>query len=99
MCVCVDACMCVCVRACVRALFLPSLHSLLEERVHSSLADDEVCPLHYHNACKEPSVTGVFQPLALIVALQITFKYMHKQSINHISLKKGSPKSYLLVTS
>ena len=81
-CACMRACVCVCVRACVcacvRALFLPSLHSLLEERVHSSLADDEVCPLHYHNACKEPSVTGVFQPLALIVALQITFKYMHK---------------------
>jgi len=48
-----------------------SLHSLLKERVDSGLADDEVSPLHYHDAHKEPCVACVLQLFALIVALQI----------------------------
>ena len=46
------------------------LHSLLEEGVDSSLADEEISPLYNHNADKEPRVTGVLQIFTLVIALQ-----------------------------
>ena len=47
-----------------------SLHSLLEDRVDSSFADDEISPLCDNNCHKEPSVTGVLQLLPLLIALK-----------------------------
>ena len=49
--------------------FTSSLHPLLEDRVDSSLADDEISPLCDNNRHKEPRVTGGLQQLPLLIAL------------------------------
>lgn len=46
-----------------------SLHALLEHRVPSGLADDDVRPLHHHDAHKERRVTRELHDLTLLVGL------------------------------
>lgn len=44
-------------------------HALLEHRVASGLADDDVRPLHHHDADKECRVAGELHDLALLIRL------------------------------
>lgn len=46
-----------------------SLHALLEHRVASGLADDDICPLHHHNAYEKGCVASELHDLALLVCL------------------------------
>ena len=46
-----------------------SLHALLEDRVTAGLADDEVGPLHDHDAGKEGRVARELHHLPLLVGL------------------------------
>ena len=46
-----------------------SRHALLEDRVSAGLADDEVSPLHNHDADKEGRLACELQHLALLVGL------------------------------
>lgn len=52
--------------------FLYLLHALLEERIPPGLADDQICPLHDHNAAEEGRVAGELNNLPLLVGLQET---------------------------
>lgn len=49
---------------------LDSLHSLLEHRVASGFADDDVGPLHHHNTDEEGSVARELHNLPLLVCLR-----------------------------
>ena len=49
---------------------LDLLHSLVDERVASGLADNKISPLHNDDAGEEGSVAGVLEHLALLVGLQ-----------------------------
>ncbi len=55
-----------------RVLCLP--HSLLEQRIAASFANDQVSPLNNDNRNKECSVTGIFKGLALLVSLELIYK-------------------------
>lgn len=44
-------------------------HALLEHRVASGLADDDVGPLHHHNTDEEGRVAGKLHDLTLLVGL------------------------------
>lgn len=46
-----------------------SLHALLEDRVAAGLADDEVSPLHNHDAGKEGRVARELHHLPLLIGL------------------------------
>lgn len=46
------------------------LHPLLEDRVPSGLADDQVSPLHHHNTDEEGCVAGELHYLPLLVGLK-----------------------------
>lgn len=46
------------------------LHSLLEDRVSSGLTNDQVCPLHNHNADKEGSMASELHYFPLFVGLE-----------------------------
>lgn len=48
-----------------------SLHALLEERISAGLADDEVRPLHNHNADEEGRLACVLHHLPLLVGLGV----------------------------
>lgn len=47
-----------------------SLHALLEHRVASGFADDDIGPLHHHDADEERRVAGELHDLALLVGLK-----------------------------
>lgn len=47
-----------------------SLHSLLENRVPSGLADDQICPLYYYNTGEERRVARKLHNLSLLVCLR-----------------------------
>ena len=47
-------------------------HSLLKDRVLSSFADDQVCPLNYNNRHEECSVAGVLESFPLTICLMDT---------------------------
>jgi len=47
-----------------------SLHALLEDGVPARLADDEVGPLHHHDADEEGGVAGELHDLPLLVRLR-----------------------------
>ena len=47
-----------------------SLHPLLEDRIPPGLADDQVGPLHHHDADKEGCVAGELHDLPLFVGLK-----------------------------
>ena len=49
-------------------------HSLVEDRVATSLADHQVGPLHHHDRREEGGVAGELQHLALGVRLRIATK-------------------------
>ena len=49
----------------------PVPHSLVEEGVSSSLANDQISPLDNDDGYKESGVAGEFQGLAIAVCLQI----------------------------
>ena len=51
-----------------------SQHSLMDDWIAASLADDEVSPLDDDDRCEERRVTGVLKDLALCVRLQPTNK-------------------------
>lgn len=51
-----------------------SLHSLLEDRVPPGLADDQISPLHNHNAGKKGSVAGELYNLSLFISLKLNRK-------------------------
>lgn len=53
----------------VHIIFSDSLHALLEHRVTSGLADDDICPLHHHNTDKEGCVASELHNLTLLVCL------------------------------
>lgn len=53
-------------------LLLYSLHPLLEDRVPPGLTDDQVGPLHHHDADKEGRVAGELHDLPLLVGLKHT---------------------------
>ena len=44
-------------------------HSLLEDRVPSGLADDEICPLDHHDGDEEGSLAGVLQDLPVSIII------------------------------
>lgn len=46
------------------------LHPLLEDRVPSGLADDQVSPLHHHNTDEEGRMAGELHYLPLLVGLK-----------------------------
>lgn len=48
---------------------LSSLHSLLEDGVASGLADDDIGPLHHHDADEESCVAGELYDLTLLISL------------------------------
>lgn len=48
---------------------LHSPHALLEHRVPSGFADDDICPLHHHNADKEGCVARELHNLTLLIGL------------------------------
>lgn len=50
------------------------LHSLLEDRVPPGLADNQVSPLHNHNAGEEGSVAGELHNLSLFICLKLSSK-------------------------
>lgn len=47
-----------------------SLHALLEDRIPSGLTDDQIGPLHHHDADKEGRVTRKLHNLPLLVGLE-----------------------------
>lgn len=53
----------------VHIIFSDSLHALLEHRVTSGLADDDICPLHHHNTDEEGCVASELHNLTLLVCL------------------------------
>lgn len=46
------------------------LHPLLEDRVSSGLTNDQVCPLHDHNADKEGCMASELHYLPLFIGLE-----------------------------
>lgn len=68
---------------------LDSLHALLEHRVASGFADDDVGPLHHHDADKEGSVARELHNLPLLVCLRRYRKQRHLHEV----LKKKQPKN------
>lgn len=56
------------------------LHALLKKGVSACFADDEVCPLHHHNAHKEGCVTSEFYNLALLIGLNNKKKHKRAQT-------------------
>lgn len=48
------------------------LHALLKKGISACFADDEVSPLHHHNANEEGCVTSELYYLALLVGLKKT---------------------------
>lgn len=50
-------------------MFLYSLHALLEDRVPPGLTDDQIGPLHDHDAGEERRVAGELYDLSALVCL------------------------------